>query len=71
MSNSVKTALIVERREKWENHVKGLAVQGQYLALAAAQKQDVVWKSFMFNMKQGTLKFLLNAAIDTPQQLPT
>ena len=43
-------------------------MQGHYLALASAEKQDIVWKSFMYNLKQGTLKFLLNAAIDT---LPT
>ena len=30
--------------------------------------EDVVWKSFMFDIRQGTLKFLLNASIDT---LPT
>ena len=68
VSKAVKTVLRVEQREHWGNHVKSLVVQGQYLALAAAQKEDVVWKSFMFNMKQGTLKFLLNTAIDT---LPT
>ena len=58
----------MEKRDHWETHLKSLVVQGQYLALAAAQKQDVIWKSFMFNMKQGTLKFLLNASID---MLPT
>ena len=68
VSKSVKTELIVENREHWENHVKELAVQGYYLALASAEKQDIVWKNFMYNLKQGTLKFLLNAAIDT---LPT
>ena len=68
VSASVKNALNVERRTKWEEHVKTLAVQGHNLALAAAEKQDLVWKSFMFNLKQGTLKFLLNASIDT---LPT
>ena len=68
VSKSVKTALSVENREHWEKHVKELAVQGHYLALASAEKQDIVWKSFMYNLKQGTLKFLLNAAIDT---LPT
>ena len=68
VDKSVKTALCVENRDHWETHVKSLVVQGQYLALAAAEKQDVVWKGFMFNMKQGTLKFLLNASIDT---LPT
>ena len=48
--------------------MKGLVVQGQEVALASADKQDIVWKSFMINMKQGTLKFLLNVAIYT---LPT
>ena len=43
-------------------------MQGHNLALAAAEKQDLVWKSFMYDLKQGTLKFLLNAGIDT---LPT
>ena len=64
----VKNALTVEKREKWEKHVKQLTVQGHYLALAEAEKEDVVWKSSMYDLKQGTLKFLLNASIDT---LPT
>ena len=68
VTNSVKAALNVERRQKWEEHVKSLTVQGHNLALAAAERQDLVWKSFMYDLKQGTLKFLLNAGIDT---LPT
>ena len=66
--DSVKSALAEVNRHKWEEHVKGLAVQGNFLALAAAEKEDVVWKSAMYDLKQGTLKFLLNASIDT---LPT
>ena len=42
VDKSVKTALCVENRDHWETHVKSLVVQGQYLALAAAEKQDVV-----------------------------
>ena len=68
VTNSVKAALDVQRRQKWEEHVKSLTVKGHNLALAAAERQDLVWKSFMFDLKQGTLKFLLNAGIDT---LPT
>ena len=63
-----KLNLYCSSNEKWIEHVKSLAQQGRYLELAAAQHEDVVWKSFMFDMKQGTLKFLLNASIDT---LPT
>ena len=68
VNDSVKALLKVQNRNKWETHVKKLAVQGNFLALASAEKEDIVWKSYMFDLKQGTLKFLLNSAIDT---LPT
>ena len=68
VKETVKANLALERRQKWEGHVKDLAVQGKFLALAAAEKEDIVWKSAMYDSKQGTLKFLLNASIDT---LPT
>ena len=64
----VKKIMCLENTEKWHEHVKTLSVQGNFLALAAAEKEDVVWKSYMYNLKQGTLKFLLNASLDT---LPT
>ena len=48
--------------------VKALAVQGKTLELAAAESTDFTWKSFLFDLKKGTLKFLANAHIDT---LPT
>ena len=48
--------------------MKTLVKQGRFLDLATAQHEDVVWKSYMFDLKQGTLKFLLNASLDT---LPT
>ena len=48
--------------------MKTLVKQGRFLDLATAQHEDVVWKSYMFDLKQGTLKFPLNASLDT---LPT
>ena len=57
-----------QSQEQWEEHARSLTVQGNILALAAAEKEDAVWKSYMYNLKAGTLKFLLNATIDT---LPT
>ena len=43
-------------------HVKNLAVQGNFLALASAGKEDIVWKSYMFDLKQGTLTFFVNSS---------
>ena len=43
-------------------------IQGRLLELASAENSDAVWKSVVFDMKKGTLKFLLNPQLDT---LPT
>ena len=63
VGEKVKAALSVERRKHWEFHVKELIVHVHYLALAAAEREDVVWKSHMFcpkveNTKVGNQKVL-------------
>ena len=68
IKEQIKTSLLVKNQEKWISHVKSLVQQGHFLSLASAEHQDVIWKSYMYNLKQGTLKFLLNASLDT---LPT
>ena len=55
-------------QEKLSHHAKNLQVQGNLLTLANQEKEDMIWKSTMFQLKSGTLKFMLNACIDT---LPT
>ena len=62
--NSTKSAA----QEKLKSHVSGLQVQGTLLAIASQEKEDLLWKSSMFQLKSGTLKFMLNSSIDT---LPT
>ena len=48
--------------------MKSLTLQGHFLSLATQEKSDVLWKSSMFQLKSGTLKFMINASIET---LPT
>ena len=64
----LKSNLYCTNNERWTNYIKDLTQQGKFLELAAAQHEDAIWKSYIFDLKQGTMKFLLNAAIDT---LPT
>jgi hypothetical protein len=68
IKTSVKNATRTGVQEKLSNHAKNLQVQGNLLTLANQEKEDLVWKSTMFQLKSGTLKFMLNACIDT---LPT
>ena len=64
----VRNATRVGVQEKLSNHAKNLQVQGNLLTLAKQEKEDMIWKSTMFQLKSGTLKFMLNCCIDT---LPT
>ena len=66
--NTAKSHIVDTYREEDVSHVKSLAVQGKTLVLAAAEATDFTWKSFLYDMKAGTLKFLVNSVIDT---LPT
>ena len=66
--NQVKDTTRGEIQEKLRNHAEGLQLQGHLLTRASKEKQDLLWKSSMFQLKAGTLKFMINASIDT---LPT
>ena len=68
IKTSVKNATRNVIQEKLKNHVQTLQVQGPLLSLAIQEKEDLLWKKSMFQLKSGTLKFMLNACIDT---LPT
>ena len=50
------------------DHVKSLVKQGHFLELTKLELTDATWKSFIFNLPKGTMKWLLNSSINT---LPT
>ena len=68
VQTGVKKSVRLQDQTQLTEHVKKLTLQSNTLALGAAEEEDVIWKSYIFSLKAGTLKFLLNASIDT---LPT
>ena len=60
--------VLVNENDQIYSHVKTLVKQGQILELTYIEKNDATWKSFVFNLPRGTMKFVLNSTIDT---LPT
>jgi len=42
--------------------------QGDFLKLVSEMEADIAWKSYIYNVPKGTMKFILNASINT---LPT
>ena len=68
VADTAKKLMKEAHQEECLDKVKSLVVQGKTLELALAEKTDFTWKSFLYDLKSGTLKFLANALIDT---LPT
>ena len=52
----------------WKEKVGHYVMQGDYLALIMEERDCVTWRSFLWNVPQGVLKFAINAGINT---LPT
>ena len=61
----VRNATRSEVQEKLQTHVNSLQVQGRLLALVSQEKEDLLWKSTLFQLKSGSLRFMLNASIYT------
>jgi hypothetical protein len=54
--------------EEQKKHLDTLLKQGDFLLFSEQEKCDSNWKSVLFNLPKGTIKFLLNSFINT---LPT
>ena len=50
------------------NHLDSLFKKGDFLKFAQYEEMDPIWKGFIWSMKSGTAKFLMNSTIHT---LPT
>ena len=68
VTDTAKKQMEEVHQEKGIKKVNSLVEQWKTLALAMAEKVDFTWKSFIYDLKAGTLMFLVNAVIDT---LPT
>ena len=49
----------------WKEKVGGYVMQGDYLAIHMEEQSCLTWKSFLWDIPQGVLKFAINAGINT------
>jgi hypothetical protein len=68
ISKEVRRICCEEEDNAWAARVRGYTMQGNLFALLQAESEGITWKSYMWNLYRGVLKFALNAGIDT---LPT
>ena len=68
VKQDVKSIVLVEENQSILEHVQKLIKQGNFLALSKCEQTDATWQSYIFSLPRGTMKWVLNASIDT---LPT
>jgi hypothetical protein len=68
IKDHVKTSCKIRSEKEHIDHVNTLVKQGDMLKLSESEKGDAVWKSFIFDMKKGIMKFCLNSITNS---LPT
>ena len=61
----IKKSLVDECKIRWKEVVEPLLVQGEFMKIVYLENTDVSWKSLIYNLPQGVLKFAANAAIDS------
>ena len=65
---SVKLKVYSDSLEVQKKHLDTLLKQGEYLKFAQQEECDPSWKSILYNLPKGTMKFILNSLTHT---LPT
>ena len=69
VKSTVKTLIRETTRENNTKHLNKLYKQSEFLKLAQQEQKDPIWKAFIWNLKSGTAKFLLNSTIHTLQTM--
>ena len=52
----------------WSSKIRNLVMQGDFLSLLVEEDTNVTWKSYVWNLPRGVVKFVLNSSLQT---LPT
>ena len=68
IKTSVKARVSKDSMDKQHVHLQTLLKQGEALKFLHSQEQDPTWRGYLYNLKKGTMKFILNSSIHT---LPT
>ena len=68
LKEKIQTGVQARVDNFWKEKVGLFIMQGDYLALIMEEGSCVTWKSYMWDIPQGVLKFAINAGINT---LPT
>jgi hypothetical protein len=65
MRRQVRRVFQEEEDEAWASRVSEYTIQGNFFALLQAENESITWKSYMWDLPRGVLKFPVNNSIET------
>ena len=68
LKRKIQTGVQARVNDFWKEKIGRYIMQGDYLALIMEERDSITWKSYLWDVPQGVLKFAINAGINT---LPT
>ena len=72
LKEAVKTQVQLEYLERWNEKVKSLVIQGDFLNLLISEQSNVTWKSFIYGVQKGVMEFAMRSSTNilaTPDNL--
>ena len=72
LKKAVKEQVQIEYLERWDEKVKSLVSQGDFLNLLISEKSNVAWKSFIYGVPKGVMEFAMRSSTNilaTPDNL--
>ena len=65
LKRKVQAGVQIGVNDFWKEKIEGYVMQGDYLALIMEEKGCVSWRSYMWDIPQGVLRFAMNAGLNT------
>ena len=65
LKKAVQSVVKLEYLEKWNEKVKSLVMQGDFLNLLISEETNVTWKSIIFSVLRGVMEFALHSSTNT------
>ena len=51
--------------EYWSSKIRSMVMQGNFLSLLIEEDTNVTWKSYLWNLPRGVVKFAMNSSLET------
>ena len=65
LKGKVQSRVREEFNDFWKEKIGRYVMQGDFLALVKEEQDSITWRSFLWDVPQGVLKFAVNAGINT------